>query len=63
MFLGFGIDAWITIATVLGLFTILLATKCRSDIAFLGAIGVLFVESADDKVWRCADECTDTTHA
>ena len=48
MFLGFGIDAWITIATVLGLFTILLATKCRSDIAFLGAIGVLFVTGVLD---------------
>lgn len=48
MFLGFGIDAWITIATVLLLFTVLLATKCRSDIAFLGAIGILFVTGVLD---------------
>ena len=48
IFLGFGLDAWITIATVLGLFTVLLATKCRSDIAFLGAIGVLFVTGVLD---------------
>ena len=42
LFLGFGLDAWITIVTVLGMFTILLFTKLRSDIVFLGAIGVLF---------------------
>ena len=40
MFLGFGLDAWITIVTVLGMFTILLFTKWRSDVLFLGAIGV-----------------------
>ena len=43
MFLGFGLDAWITIVTVLGMFTILLFTKWRSDLVFLGAIGVLYV--------------------
>ena len=42
-FLGFGLDAWITIATVLGMFIILLCTKLRSDIVFLGAIGILYV--------------------
>ena len=48
MFLGFGLDAWITIVTVLGMFTILLFTKWRSDIVFLGAIGVLFVTGVLD---------------
>ena len=43
MFLGFNIDAWITIVTVLTMFSILLFTKLRSDLVFLGAIGVLFV--------------------
>ena len=27
VFLGFGLDAWITIVTVLGMFTVLLTTK------------------------------------
>ena len=48
MFLGFGLDAWITIVTVLGMFTILLFTKWRSDVLFLGAIGVLFVTGVLD---------------
>lgn len=43
MFLGFGLDAWITIITVLGLFSVLLFTKIRSDLVFLAAIGILFV--------------------
>ena len=43
VFLGFGLDAWITIVTVLGMFSILLFTKWRSDLVFLGAIGVLYV--------------------
>ena len=48
MFLGFGLDAWITIITVLGMFTILLFTKWRSDLVFLGAIGVLYVTGVLD---------------
>ena len=48
MFLGFGIDAWITIITVLGMFSILLFTKWRSDIVFLGVIGVLYVTGVLD---------------
>ena len=48
IFLGFGLHAWITIVTVLGMFTILLFTKWRSDIVFLGAIGVLFVTGVLD---------------
>ncbi len=48
MFLGFGLEAWITIITVLGMFTILLFTKLRSDFVFLGAIGVLYVTGVLD---------------
>ena len=48
IFLGFGLDAWITIATVLGMFSILLFTKWRSDLVFLGAIGVLYVTGVLD---------------
>lgn len=42
MFLGFSIDAWITIATVLGLFSTLLLTKCRSDVALMIAVSSSF---------------------
>ena len=48
MFLDFGLDAWITIVTVLGMFSVLLFTKLRSDWVFLGAIGVLFVTGVLD---------------
>lgn len=48
MFLGFGIDAWITIVTVLGMFTVLLTTKLRTDLVFLGAIGILCVTGVLD---------------
>ena len=47
-FLGFGFHAWITIATVFSMFSVLLFTKWRSDIVFLGAIGVLFVTGVLD---------------
>ena len=42
-FWGFSLHAWITMVTVLGMFTILLFTKLRSDLVFLGAMAVLFV--------------------
>jgi len=42
-FLGFGLHAWITIITVLSMFTVLLFTKLRADLVFLGAIGILYV--------------------
>ena len=42
-FLGFNLYAWITIVTVLTMFTVLLLTKLRADVVFLGAIGILFV--------------------
>ncbi|MBO4612246.1 MAG: SLC13 family permease [Bacteroidaceae bacterium] len=48
MFWGFSIDAWITIATVLSMFSVLLFTKLRADLVFLGAIGVLFVTGVLD---------------
>jgi di/tricarboxylate transporter len=43
VFWGFNLDAWITIATVLTMFTVLLLTKLRADLVFLGAISILFV--------------------
>ena len=43
VFLGFNLYAWITILTVLTMFTVLLFTKIRSDLVFLGAIAILFV--------------------
>ncbi len=48
MFLGFSLHAWITIITVLAMFSILLFTKLRSDLVFLGAIAVLFVTGVLD---------------
>ena len=47
-FWGFNLYAWITIATVLTLFSVLLFTKARADITFLGAIGVLYVTGVLD---------------
>ena len=47
-FLGFGLHAWITIVTVITMFTVLLFTKWRSDLVFLGAIGVLYVTGVLD---------------
>ena len=41
--LGFNLYAWITILTVLAMFTVLLLTKLRADLVFLGAIAILFV--------------------
>ena len=48
LFLGFSIHAWITIVTVLTMFSILLFTKLRSDLVFLGAMGVLFLTGVLD---------------
>ncbi len=47
-FLGFGIDAWITIITVFCMFTTLLLTKLRTDVVFLAVIGLLFVTGVLD---------------
>ena len=43
VFWGFSVHAWITIVTVLAVFSTLIFTKMRADIVFLGAMGVLFV--------------------
>ena len=48
VFLGFNLHAWITIVTVLSLFSVLLFTKLRSDLVFLGAIAILFVTGVLD---------------
>ena len=48
MFCGFNIYAWITIVTVFTMFTVLLFTKLRSDLVFLGAIAILFVTGVLD---------------
>ena len=45
---GLNLNAWITIATVLSLFTILLFTKLRADLVFLGAISILFLTGVLD---------------
>ena len=43
VFWGFNLYAWITILTVLSMFIVLLFTKLRADLVFLGAISILFV--------------------
>ncbi len=48
VFLGFNLYAWITIVTVLSMFTVLLFTRLRSDLVFLGAIAILFVTGVLD---------------
>jgi di/tricarboxylate transporter len=48
VFLGFNLYAWITILTVLTMFTVLLFTKLRTDLVFLGAIAILFVTGVLD---------------
>ena len=47
-FLGFSLYAWITIVTVLTMFSVLLFTKLRADMVFLGAIGILYVTGVLD---------------
>ena len=48
VFWGFNLHAWITIATVLTMFTVLLTTKLRTDLVFLAAIATLFVTGVLD---------------
>jgi len=48
MFWGFNLNAWITIITVLTMFTVLLFTRLRTDLVFMGAIGVLYVTGVLD---------------
>ena len=42
-FLGFGLMAWITIVTVLTMFAVLLFTKLRPELAFIGAMAILYI--------------------
>ena len=45
---GFSLYAWISIVTVLTMFSVLLFTKLRADLVFLGAIGILYVTGVLD---------------
>ena len=54
LFWGFNLQAWITIVTVLGMFTTLLLTKLRADVVFMAAIGVLFVTGVIDAKEACS---------
>jgi di/tricarboxylate transporter len=50
---GLGIDAWITIATVIAVIGVMLLTKVRIDAVMLIAIGVLFVTGVLDAKEMC----------
>ena len=56
MLFGFSIYAWITIVTVLTMFTVLLLTKLRTDLVFLGAIAILYVTGVLDADGSAVDE-------
>lgn len=43
IFLGLNLDAWITIITILVMFTLMICTKLQAHIVFLGGMGVLLV--------------------
>ncbi|MBR5075072.1 MAG: hypothetical protein IKX26_07610 [Bacteroidales bacterium] len=49
VFLGFNLYAWITIVTVLAMFSVLIFTKLRADVVFLAAIGILLVAGVVDE--------------
>ena len=51
---GFGIDAWITIATVVAVIAVMLLTKVRADAVVLIAIGVLFATGVLDAKETCS---------
>ena len=51
---GLGIDAWITIATVMGVIGVMLLTKVRTDAIMLIAIGVLFSTGVLDAKETCS---------
>lgn len=51
---GLGIDAWITIATVIAVIGVMLLTKVRTDAIMLIAIGVLFVTGVLDAKETCS---------
>lgn len=54
LFWGLGIDAWITIATVMAVVGVMLLTKVRTDAVMLIAIGVLFATGVLDAKETCA---------
>ena len=43
-----GLDGWITIATLVALMAALVFTRLRSDVVFLGAVGILFLTGVLD---------------
>jgi len=51
---GLGIDAWITIATVITIIAVMLFTKVRTDAVMLIAIGVLFITGVLDAKEMCS---------
>ena len=48
MLIDLGLNAWITIVTLVAVMAALLFTRLRSDVVFLGAIGILFVTGVLD---------------
>ena len=51
---GLGIDAWITIITVMAVIAVMLLTKVRTDAVMLIAIGVLFATGVLDAKETCS---------
>lgn len=51
---GLGIDAWITIATVMAVIAVMLLTKVRTDALMLIAVGVLFITGVLDAKETCS---------
>ena len=51
---GLGIDAWITIATVITIIAVMLFTKVRTDAVMLIAISVLFITGVLDAKEMCS---------
>lgn len=43
LFLGLGLNAWLTIALVLTMFTLMMCTKLPAEFVFLGGMGFLYV--------------------
>ncbi|MBQ0025583.1 MAG: SLC13 family permease [Bacteroidales bacterium] len=60
MFLGLSVQAWITIATILTIFTLLLVTKLPADFVFLGGISVLFFTGVLDAGEAFSGFCSET---
>ena len=51
---GLGIDAWITIVTVMAVIAVMLLTKVRTDALMLIAVGVLFITGVLDAKETCS---------